>query len=75
MEHLLLALLDNNDAIRVLKACGADISGLRGDLVEFVDATTPLIPADEDDRDAAHAGFPASAAARGVPCAVIRQNG
>jgi ATP-dependent Clp protease ATP-binding subunit ClpA len=23
VEHLLLALLDNNDAIRVLKACGA----------------------------------------------------
>jgi ATP-dependent Clp protease ATP-binding subunit ClpA len=51
VEHLLLALLDNNDAIRVLKACGADIGGLRGDLVEFVDATTPLIPEDEDDRD------------------------
>jgi ATP-dependent Clp protease ATP-binding subunit ClpA len=51
VEHLLLALLDNNDAIRVLKACGADIGGLRGDLVEFVDATTPLIPADDDNRD------------------------
>ena len=51
VEHLLLALLDNNDAIRVLKACGADIGGLRGDLVEFVDATTPLIPEDEDDRE------------------------
>ena len=51
VEHLLLALLDNNDAIRVLKACGADIGGLRGDLVEFVDATTPLIPEDDDDRD------------------------
>ncbi len=51
VEHLLLALLDNNDAIRVLKACGADIGGLRGDLVEFVDATTPLIPEDEDQRD------------------------
>ncbi|NCF20598.1 MAG: ATP-dependent Clp protease ATP-binding subunit ClpA [Haliea sp.] len=51
VEHLLLALLDNNDAIRVLKACGADIGGLRGDLVEFVDATTPLIPEDEEDRD------------------------
>ena len=25
VEHLLLALLDNNDAIRVLKACAADI--------------------------------------------------
>ena len=51
VEHLLLALLDNNDAIRVLKACGADIGNLRGDLVEFVDATTPLIPEDEDERD------------------------
>jgi ATP-dependent Clp protease ATP-binding subunit ClpA len=51
VEHLLLALLDNNDAIRVLKACGADIGNLRGDLLEFVDATTPLIPEDEEDRD------------------------
>ncbi|HBQ39270.1 MAG TPA: hypothetical protein DD808_01660, partial [Halieaceae bacterium] len=42
VEHLLLALLDNNDAIRVLKACGAEINALRGDLMEFVDATTPL---------------------------------
>ncbi|RLA49592.1 MAG: ATP-dependent Clp protease ATP-binding subunit ClpA [Gammaproteobacteria bacterium] len=51
VEHLLLALLDNNDAISVLKACGANIGDLRGDLMEFVDATTPLIPEDEDDRD------------------------
>ena len=51
VEHLLLALLDNNDAIRVFKACGADIGSLRGDLVEFVDATTPLIPEDEEQRD------------------------
>mgnify|MGYP000663209434 CR=1 FL=1 len=51
VEHLLLALLDNNDAIRVLKACGAEISSLRGDLIEFVDATTPLIPEEEEERD------------------------
>jgi ATP-dependent Clp protease ATP-binding subunit ClpA len=51
VEHLLLALLDNNDAIKVLKACGADIGNLRGDLVEFVDATTPLIPEEESERD------------------------
>ncbi len=51
VEHLLLALLDNNDAIRVLKACGADIGALRGDLVEFVDATTPLIPEEEEERE------------------------
>ena len=51
VEHLLLALLDNNDAIKVLKACDADIGGLRGDLIEFVDATTPLIPEEEEDRE------------------------
>jgi ATP-dependent Clp protease ATP-binding subunit ClpA len=51
VEHLLLALLDNNDAIRVLKACGAQISALRGDLVEFIDSTTPLIPEDEQERE------------------------
>ncbi len=51
VEHLLLALLDNNDAIRVLKACAADLGTLRGDLSEFVDATTPLIPEDEEERE------------------------
>lgn len=51
VEHLLLALLDNNDAIRVLKACGAEISALRGDLVEFIDSTTPLIPSEDEDRE------------------------
>ncbi|MEP5764721.1 MAG: ATP-dependent Clp protease ATP-binding subunit ClpA [Halieaceae bacterium] len=51
VEHLLLALLDNVDAVRVLKACGGDLGGLRGELTEFVDATTPLIPSEETDRD------------------------
>ncbi len=51
VEHLLLALLDNTDAARVLKACGGDLASLRGELTEFVDATTPLIPEGEGDRD------------------------
>ncbi|MAL96747.1 MAG: ATP-dependent Clp protease ATP-binding subunit ClpA [Haliea sp.] len=51
VEHLLLALLDNNEAVRVLKACGVDLSALRGDLVEFVDATTPLIPDDSEEQE------------------------
>lgn len=51
VEHLLLALLDNNDAIRVLKACGAEIGALRGDLIEFVDATTPLMTEDDQEQD------------------------
>src|SRR3990167_4271231 len=51
VEHLLLALLDNDAAARVLKACGADISGLRRDLVQFVDETTPLIPGHDQERE------------------------
>ena len=37
VEHLLLALLDNDLASGVLKACGADLGRLRGELLEFVD--------------------------------------
>ena len=43
VEHLLLALLDDASASSVLKACSADISVLRQDLIEFVDSTTPII--------------------------------
>jgi len=51
VEHLLLALLDNNSAVNVLNACGADIEKLRSELEEFLDATTPLIPQNETERE------------------------
>jgi len=51
VEHLLLALLDNADAALVIEACGGDVTGLRGELTEFVDATTPLIPEEEGGRE------------------------
>ena len=44
VEHLLLALLDDASASNVLKACGADITCLRQDLVEFIDSTMTTIP-------------------------------
>jgi len=44
VEHLLLALLDDASASNVLKACGADITILRQDLIEFIDSTMPTIP-------------------------------
>lgn len=43
VEHLLLALLNNKAALKVLRACGAELDRLRSDLEEFVEATTPLI--------------------------------
>ncbi|WP_299943507.1 ATP-dependent Clp protease ATP-binding subunit ClpA [uncultured Microbulbifer sp.] len=51
VEHLLLALLDNESAADVLHACGADLSALRRELLEFVDSTTPLIPEADSDRE------------------------
>ena len=51
VEHLLLALLDNSSASGVLQACNADIDSLRGQLLAFVDETTPLIPISEPHRE------------------------
>jgi len=51
VEHLLLALLDNDSAARVLKACGANMEELRSELTHFVDETTPLIPASDTERE------------------------
>ncbi len=51
VEHLLLALLDNSVAVEVLKAVGADIDRLRKELHEFIESTTPLIPAGDSERE------------------------
>jgi ATP-dependent Clp protease ATP-binding subunit ClpA len=51
VEHLLLALLDDPTAVEVLKACEVDLEGLRGDLIEFIDATTPLLADDNESQD------------------------
>ncbi len=44
VEHLLLCMLDNQSAVEVLNACGANIDLLRKELQEFLHETTPLIP-------------------------------
>lgn len=51
VEHLLLALIDNEAAADVLRACGANLNVLRQELVEFVDSTTPLIPETDNERE------------------------
>ncbi|MCP5144325.1 MAG: ATP-dependent Clp protease ATP-binding subunit ClpA [Gammaproteobacteria bacterium] len=50
VEHLLLALLENPTALKVLRACGADIAKLRRQLEEFINEHSPLLPED-DERD------------------------
>ena len=51
VEHLLLALLDNEAASNVLQACVADLVKLRRQWSEFIDSTTPLIPESDLDRE------------------------
>lgn len=73
VEHLLLALLDNEAAATVLRACGANLDKLRRDLQEFIDSTTPLIPQHDDERETQPTlGFQRPAAC-GVPRAEFRQ--
>jgi ATP-dependent Clp protease ATP-binding subunit ClpA len=43
VEHLLLALLDNPSAAEVLRACAADVEGLRKELLTFIDQHTPTV--------------------------------
>ena len=51
VEHLLLALFDNDSAVEVLTACGADVNDLRSSVSQFIDDTTPLIPEEDPERD------------------------
>src|SRR4051794_7270158 len=50
LEHLLLALGEDQDAVAVLRACGVDLDKLRGELIEYLDnELTNLITSRPDD--------------------------
>ena len=51
VEHLLLALLENDAAKEALQACQADLDALRNELDIFIDQTTPLIPENDETRE------------------------
>lgn len=57
VEHLLLALTDNPTAVGVLKACRADLVRLKQELVDFVDETTPILPAGDSRETQPTLGF------------------
>ena len=48
VEHLLLAMLDNQAATEVLRACSVDISDMRKSLVEHVTEHTPAVGGSEE---------------------------
>ena len=48
VEHLLLAIVDTPKVREILKSCGADTAKLKTELKQFIDQTTPRLPAGED---------------------------
>jgi ATP-dependent Clp protease ATP-binding subunit ClpA len=52
LEHLLLALVDEPDAARVMKACSVDTEDLRTTLVEFIDEDLANLITDIDGSEA-----------------------
>ena len=52
LEHLLLALLDEPDAARVMRACSVDLDELRSSLVTFVDEDLSNLVTDIDGSEA-----------------------
>jgi ATP-dependent Clp protease ATP-binding subunit ClpA len=50
VEHLLLALLDNPTASKVLRACGAELEKLKQELTSYLDENTPMLPV-KDERE------------------------
>ena len=52
LEHLLLALLDEPDAIKVMKACSVDLDTLRSTLVAFIDKDLSTLETDIDGSEA-----------------------
>ncbi len=57
LEHLLLALTEDQDAIAVLRACGVDVDRLRGDLVDFLENEMESLVNDAEPEAKPTAGF------------------
>ncbi|MDW3094465.1 MAG: ATP-dependent Clp protease ATP-binding subunit ClpA [Gammaproteobacteria bacterium] len=57
VEHLLLALTENNSAAEILRACGANIEALSSELNVFIDENTPLLNDDEERETTPTLGF------------------
>src|SRR3954452_21404315 len=52
LEHLLLALIDEPDAARVMKACGVDLDKLRKTIIAFLDEELDALISDIDGSEA-----------------------
>ncbi|MCP5088054.1 MAG: ATP-dependent Clp protease ATP-binding subunit ClpA [Rhodobacteraceae bacterium] len=53
LEHLLLALIDEDDAATVMRACEVDLEGLRSNLIHFLDTELDSLVSDIEGSEAA----------------------
>ncbi len=57
LEHLLLALLDDNDAAAVMRACTVNVDRLRSDLIEYIDTELSNLVSGDGEEAKPTAGF------------------
>ena len=57
LEHLLLSLIDDQDAAAVMRACNVDLDKLRRDLVEYIDTELDNLVTDQHEESKPTAGF------------------
>ncbi|MEQ8372147.1 MAG: AAA family ATPase, partial [Roseibium aggregatum] len=57
LEHLLLALLDDQDAAAVMRACNVDLETIRRNLVEYIETELDNLVTDSDEDSKPTAGF------------------
>jgi ATP-dependent Clp protease ATP-binding subunit ClpA len=57
VEHLLLGLLENQSAIKVLRSCDANLNELHADLGKFIEENSPLLPEDDERETQPTLGF------------------
>ncbi|MBP7339841.1 ATP-dependent Clp protease ATP-binding subunit ClpA [Niveispirillum sp.] len=57
LEHLLLALTEDQDALAVLRACGVDVAKLKAELVEYLDGELSNLVTTRQDDAKPTAGF------------------
>lgn len=57
LEHLLLALIEDDDAFSVLESCAVNVDELRGNLLEYIDTELTGLMSDDDEDCKPTAGF------------------
>ena len=71
LEHLLLSLIEDKDAVAVMRACNVNVDELRNSLTNYVDTELANLISDDVLEIKTHRRLPARDPACGHPCAVL----